>query len=301
MLGLTVVGDFGLCYLLEREQERVTNLEEAVGARGYMAPECEGGRQETVHPSSDVYSLGKILYWMLAGKSFARERHRSEENDLSRDPSDFAMQMVYELLDKTVVEDGSQRLLDAGAVIAELDAVVQRITRRRRAVELARKSLSMSGPQGVKIVSFHAGGLPDWRSFDPGSAAVLGFAGRGQMFAAWGVEERGENERVCLAWVGGPHGGWQVKLVEVNNPCAPQGAGYQALCVDERGGALLMVSNAEGEIATAHLVRLRPGGAVTVELFAERVGAPRNCALATGPAWPHTLEPGRRSCRTRWG
>jgi serine/threonine protein kinase len=96
---IAAVGDFGLCFF-EETGERFTLLEEAVGPRWYMAPELESGRVGTVLPASDVYSLGKLLYWMLATRIFARERHRELEYDLSRDPSDFGMRLVYELLDR---------------------------------------------------------------------------------------------------------------------------------------------------------------------------------------------------------
>jgi hypothetical protein len=282
--GTPVVGDFGLCYFLDGELERVTNLAEEVGARGYMAPECEGGRVLTVLPSADVYSLGKILYWILTGRHLARESQRERENNLAREPSDFEMRLVYDLLDKTVVETAARRLPDAGAVVAKLDTITQRIAARRRAVELARRPLSLAGPQEVKIASFRRGGLPDWRSIYAGPARVLGFAGRGQVFVAWGIGGRGENEGACLVWTGGPHGGWEARSVEVSNPSARQGAGHHALCVDDRGGTLPVVGAPRpDEIATAYLVRLRPGAPATVEVFAEKVGAPQNCAVATGP------------------
>src|SRR5262249_45973802 len=54
--GNPVVGDFGLCFFLEGAQERATHADEAVGARWYMAPECEGGRTLTVGTTADVYS-----------------------------------------------------------------------------------------------------------------------------------------------------------------------------------------------------------------------------------------------------
>lgn len=278
--GSPVVGDFGLCFFLEPGQDRVTNVEEAVGARGYMAPECEGGRQEAVLPSSDVYSLGKILYWIMAGRSFARERHRTLEYDLSRDSSDFGMRLVYELLDRMVVEESGQRLPYAGSVVAELDTIRPRIEARRRAVELARRPLRMSGPQEVKIASFRMGGMPEWQSFDPGAARVLGFAGRGQMFAMWGIEGRGQDAEACVAWVGGPRGGWETRQIEVKNPCVPQ-----AMCVDGQSARLLVVSKQTGkEVRIAYLARIPFRGATSLEAVAENVAAPRHSAVAVGPS-----------------
>jgi Protein kinase domain len=280
--GTPKVGDFGLCFF-EETGERFTLLEEAVGPRWYMAPELESGRVVTVLPASDVYSLGKLLYWTLATKTFARERHRAPENDLSRNGADFGMKLVYELLDKMIVEDISQRLPNAGVVISELDAIRSRIELRGRAVELARAPLPASLQKEVRIACFRVGSLPDWHTFDPCNATVLGFAARGQFLAACGVASHGEGASECLAWVGGPRGGWETRAIEVRNPCRPQAAGAQALTVDERGASLVVVgiNNQPGGNRTAYLVRLTAGRPATVTTLAANVAAPRHSAVAT--------------------
>jgi serine/threonine protein kinase len=60
-----------------------------VGARCYMAPELEDGINLEVGTEADVYSLGKILYWLFSGgKIFSREKHRIPQYDLTRDGTD---------------------------------------------------------------------------------------------------------------------------------------------------------------------------------------------------------------------
>jgi len=81
----------------------------------YTAPELEDGRADDVTPAADVYSLGKILYWLMAGHVFDREKHRLERFDLTQDQKDPTMFWVYELLDKMIVENPSKRLPDAAA------------------------------------------------------------------------------------------------------------------------------------------------------------------------------------------
>jgi hypothetical protein len=72
--GVPRVSDLGLS--LFAEAPRVTASWEAVGPRFYMAPELEDGRCLEVTPQADIYSLGKLLYFMLSGgKIFAREKH----------------------------------------------------------------------------------------------------------------------------------------------------------------------------------------------------------------------------------
>ncbi|WP_257814221.1 protein kinase domain-containing protein [Burkholderia glumae] len=57
--------DFGICYM--HADNRITPVDEAVGPRIFMAPEMEGGRVIDVRPAADVYSLGKLIYYMISG------------------------------------------------------------------------------------------------------------------------------------------------------------------------------------------------------------------------------------------
>ncbi|MDY3554842.1 serine/threonine-protein kinase, partial [Gemmata sp. JC717] len=66
--------DFGLVYC--EDGERQTATMEQVGSRFYIPPELEEGRSEEVSPASDIYSVGKVLYYLITGQVFSRERHR---------------------------------------------------------------------------------------------------------------------------------------------------------------------------------------------------------------------------------
>jgi tRNA A-37 threonylcarbamoyl transferase component Bud32 len=107
-----VVGDFGLCFLTDKG-ERLTLVEEAVGARWYMAPELEDGRSNEVGTWSDVYSLGKVLSWMMAGRVFNREKHREAAYDLTRETESADIFFVYDVLEAAVVADHQRRLQTA--------------------------------------------------------------------------------------------------------------------------------------------------------------------------------------------
>ncbi len=137
-----VVGDFGLCYFLERG-ERVTLTGEAVGATKYMAPELEDGRTDRIGPQVDVYSMGKILYWLMAGKVFDREKHRTSKWNLTGDLVDAPdykiadLAFVNELLDKSVVLEPSKRFSDANNFRANLDRSIWRIQRSAHALDMA--------------------------------------------------------------------------------------------------------------------------------------------------------------------
>jgi len=80
--GPAVLGDFGLAFI-EDQSPRITETDEVVGPRTFIAPELEDGRLEDVTSKCDIYSLGKLLYWLLSnGRVFSREKHRDEQWDL---------------------------------------------------------------------------------------------------------------------------------------------------------------------------------------------------------------------------
>lgn len=107
--GDAVVGDFGLCFL--QNEPRQTDISEAVGPRNYMAPELEDGRIEHVSEKCDIYSLGKILYWLLShGRIFSREKHREPLFDLVRVTGNRYLEHANKLLDKMIVLKPEDRM-----------------------------------------------------------------------------------------------------------------------------------------------------------------------------------------------
>ncbi|MBM7843782.1 serine/threonine-protein kinase [Herpetosiphon giganteus] len=113
--GPPVIGDFGICYI-DDNGARLTITEEAVGPRSYMAPELEDGRANTISGKSDVYSLGKLLYWMLSNKIFSREKHREVQWDLKGINNDkllgwnnIYMEHVNNLLDLMIQDEPDKR------------------------------------------------------------------------------------------------------------------------------------------------------------------------------------------------
>jgi serine/threonine-protein kinase len=61
------VSDFGLAKRLENDS-RLTASGQLLGTPSYMSPEQAGGRIREAGPAADIYSLGAILYAMLAGR-----------------------------------------------------------------------------------------------------------------------------------------------------------------------------------------------------------------------------------------
>ncbi len=100
--------DFGICQIENGQVHTLTD--EALGSRSFAAPELEVGSTGTPGPKSDVYSLGKLLYWIVTrGQLFARE---SYEQGLARVPNHrhVGRQYVRNLLSRTVEVDPQERI-----------------------------------------------------------------------------------------------------------------------------------------------------------------------------------------------
>ncbi|MBA3260208.1 MAG: protein kinase [Gemmatimonadales bacterium] len=65
--GSTLVADFGIARALSAGDDRLTETGLSVGTPTYMSPEQAAG-DRTVDARTDVYSLGTVLYEMLAGE-----------------------------------------------------------------------------------------------------------------------------------------------------------------------------------------------------------------------------------------
>jgi len=111
-----VVADFGICYLVG--EKRFTETRENVGPRFFMAPELERGKLDGVDASCDVYSLGKLLYYVVTGGIIlAREYHRERDYDLRQKLTGDSLvsvrscqlEYVSRLLDDILKESESQR------------------------------------------------------------------------------------------------------------------------------------------------------------------------------------------------
>jgi serine/threonine protein kinase len=109
-----VISDFGLCWL-PMSETRATSSVEAVGSWHYMAPEYSNGRVEEPTAKGDIYSLGKVLYFLLSnGLSFDREIHREGKwniVNLHKDkiPENLYLEHANNLMDKMIAYEPNYR------------------------------------------------------------------------------------------------------------------------------------------------------------------------------------------------
>ncbi len=119
--------DFGICQI--ENGEAYTLTDEPLGSRSFAAPELEAGAAGPVGPKSDVYSLGKLLYWLVTGgKIFPRE---SYEPGLSQMPQELGVERQYlrSLLSRTVEIDPNERI--SAAFLFSDVRIAKRLIRER--------------------------------------------------------------------------------------------------------------------------------------------------------------------------
>ncbi|MFZ0964117.1 MAG: serine/threonine-protein kinase [Terriglobia bacterium] len=127
--GTPVVGDFGICFMdADDSGQRLTATPEVAGSRWYCAPELRDGRFKSgiSQAPADVYSLGKLLYWMVSGKKiFDREDYRLDQFRIGRDtPTEPGYELINQLFDKTITLHPSSRIANAKALLFEVDQLL---------------------------------------------------------------------------------------------------------------------------------------------------------------------------------
>jgi serine/threonine-protein kinase len=162
--GTVKLADFGLAFRVDGSGTRVTRTDGLVGTVEYLSPEQALG--ERVDPRSDLYSVGVVLYEMLAGR-LPHERESS----------------LGTLLARLGERPPDVRLLRPETP-PWLARAVSRLLERRRADRYANATAALSdlesqrvGPRGHAMRTCHAD-MGDCRSRGVSSLGSLALSGR---------------------------------------------------------------------------------------------------------------------------
>jgi serine/threonine protein kinase len=129
--GTLVLSDFGLVFEMDESGERLSGTEENVGTHAWMPPWLME-EQGCPTPAFDVFSLGKVLWWMTAPRGILQlwyYAHKPYDLEL-KFPDNPLMKAVNELIGKCVVQYEKDCLADAGQLLDEIDKLRSGICRR---------------------------------------------------------------------------------------------------------------------------------------------------------------------------
>ena len=75
----------------------------------------------------DVYSLGKVLYFMISGRTLLREEHGEGADDLRKPDASASLHFIYEIFNKSITQRPEDRLQTAADLLTALDKVIARV------------------------------------------------------------------------------------------------------------------------------------------------------------------------------
>jgi serine/threonine-protein kinase len=152
--------DFGIARLVEGgvRSARQTNTGVVMGTPTYMSPEQCRGAGECDH-RSDLYSLGCVMFEMLAGRPpFAGDSlgellisHISVPAPDVREHAAGVPADVAALIDRLLAKDPAQRLDSAQALVAALDGAIERHGVERRSSAMATVAAPAPGRTSLQV------------------------------------------------------------------------------------------------------------------------------------------------------
>lgn len=114
------LSDFGICLI--GEADRSTELGEIVGPRYFMAPELEEWGPLDATPAADIYSLGKVIYYMYSGGVVIPREYLREPRYQRIFENGGRSQLLRQLLERMICSV-EERISDIATVERELKKI----------------------------------------------------------------------------------------------------------------------------------------------------------------------------------
>jgi len=127
--GRPLLSDFGLAKDLGDADGELTEAGFALGTVGYMAPELLDGRRDQLGPWTDVFSLGTVLFELIAGRQPFSGKTLNEAARSIREDSVPTLSGIPVALDAVIhcclAKDHARRYQDAGELVAALRPILE--------------------------------------------------------------------------------------------------------------------------------------------------------------------------------
>lgn len=137
------VSDFGLGLLKDDKREQLTDPDEVLGPKHFMPPEQHKDPSKA-NEKSDIYSLGKILYYILTGKG---KVFREEIGDITKDftgAKQYLPLIQEKLLNRMVAVDPKKRFDSVAEIIEDVENILEVMSRStQRFIRKSDEELSM--------------------------------------------------------------------------------------------------------------------------------------------------------------
>ena len=124
-----ILGDFGLVFFTDTHHTRLSDTLENVGSTDWMPPWATRIRIEDVKPSFDVFSLGKLLWFMVSGLPILRLwyfDHPEFDVEVKFPRSPF-IQFANPLFKKCIVERERDCLPNASELLTEINQILSMV------------------------------------------------------------------------------------------------------------------------------------------------------------------------------
>lgn len=107
--GIVKVSDFGLSRFVNRDTATMTKTSTTAGTAGYMPPEYLSGEFKNGTVGSDVYMIGKTLYYVF-----------SHGKDISNVRAEMVSVPIFSIVDKCTKDTPTQRYSSVSTIVGEL-------------------------------------------------------------------------------------------------------------------------------------------------------------------------------------